>query len=316
MTENKDNVQLNGFQKVRLEILWYTFRFIAILPYTFHYYVLQEIIYIVLRCVRYRYKTITANLRNSFPDRSEDEIACIRRRFYSNLAEMIVNTVVQAGMSDEECRRRLTFEDGNEVPFDFTDRTCVGLTSHLGCWEYYGFFGMWLPNHVLVAVYHKLHNPVVDELYKRLRKHSCEHTVAAHESLRFFMRYRNGFEGRNLMLGLISDQNPPRYSDSHWFRFLNQDTLFFEGGEQLALKYHLPLFYFTQYKVRRGYYRSTFRLIYDGKEQVEPHELTERYVRLLEKDIEERPEMWMWSHKRWKHRRDGEFKIVSSANSY
>ncbi|MCH5329472.1 MAG: lysophospholipid acyltransferase family protein [Alistipes sp.] len=316
MINNSDITQLNRFQKVRLELLWGMCRLIAILPYWFQYYVLQEFIYCVIRGLRYRYRTITDNLRNSFPEKSDKEIGKIRNAFYLHLAEMMVNTIVQARMSDEECRRRLIFEDGNEIPFDFTDRTCVGLTSHLGCWEYYGFWGMWLPNHILVAVYHKLHNPVMDALYKRLRDHSRELPVPAHESLRFFMRYRNGYEGRNLLLGLISDQNPPRYTDSHWFRFLNRDTLFFEGGEQLALKYKLPMFYFTQYKIRRGYYKAVFKLIYDGTEEVETHVLTERYVRMLEKDIQERPEMWMWSHRRWKHRRDRKGKPVTRSTNY
>lgn len=316
MRNNTDNTQLNGWQKVRLEILWSLCRLIAVMPYWFQYYLLQGFICCILRCLRYRYATITANLRNSFPEKDDREIALIRKRFYSNLAEMIVNTIVQARMDDEECRRRICFEKNDEVLQIVAERSCVTLTSHLGCWEFYGFWGMWLPNHLLVAVYHKIHNPVIDELYKRLRDHSCELPVAAHESLRFFMRYRNGYEGRHLVMGLISDQNPPRYSDSHWFRFLNQDTIFFEGGEQIALKYKLPVYYVTQYKIKRGYYSARFTLIYDGEEQLEPHEITERYVRLLEKDIKERPEMWMWSHKRWKHRRGENYQPVSRSTNY
>lgn len=316
MINNTEHTSLNGWQRVRLEIIWGLCRLIAAMPYWFQYYVLQEFIYAVLRCLRYRYKTITANLHNSFPDKSDGEIRKIRHHFYSNLAEMVVNTIVQARMSDEECRRRLQFDDNEHIKAIVGDNACIALTSHLGCWEFYGFWGMWLPNHLLVAVYHKIHNPVIDELYKRLRDHSCELPVAAHESLRFFMRYRKGYEGRNIVMGLISDQNPPRYSDSHWFRFLNQDTIFFEGGEQLALKYRLPLFYATQYKVRRGYYRAKFTLIYDGGEPLAPHEITERYVRLLEKDIQDRPEMWMWSHKRWKHRRGEDYQPVERSTNY
>lgn len=316
MRNNLDNTQLNRWQKVRLEILWSLCRGIAAMPYWFQYYLLHGFIYCILRCLRYRYKTITKNLRGSFPDKSDKELREIRHRFYSNLAEMIVNTVVQARMSDEECRRRLTFEDNDRIVGMVGDSSCVTLTSHLGCWEFYGFWGMWLPNHVLVAVYHKIHNPVVDELYKRLRDHAYELPVAAHESLRFFMRYRKGYEGRHLVMGLISDQNPPRYSDSHWFRFMNRETIFFEGGEQIARKYRLPVFYVTQHKIKRGYYRAEFTLIYDGREEVAPHEITERYVRLLEKDIQERPEMWMWSHKRWKHSPEDNRGPVSRSMNY
>ena len=316
MRNSADITKLNFWQKIRLEILWWICCAIAAMPYWVQYYLLQGFIYCILRLLRYRYKVITDNLRKSFPDRSDSELREIRHRFYSNLAEMIVNTVVQARMSDEECRRRLIFEDNDNVRKMFGDGSCISLTSHLGCWEFYGFWGIWLPNHVLVAVYHKIHNLVVDELYKRLRDHSCELPVPAHESLRFFMRYRHGYEGRNIVLGLISDQNPPRYSDSHWFRFLNRETIFFEGGEQIARKYKLPVFYVTQHKVKRGYYRAEFTLIYDGCEEAAPHEITERYVRLLERDITDRPEMWMWSHKRWKHSPTDNRKPVTRSTNY
>ncbi|MBP3483084.1 MAG: lysophospholipid acyltransferase family protein [Alistipes sp.] len=312
MKYNEDNpVKLSVWQRIRLELLWFNCRFVAMLPYWVQYYAIQELIYFVLYyCLRYRYKRITANLRNSFPDKDEQEIRIIRRRFYMNLAEMIVDTLVLANMSDEECRKRLYFVNHDEAAHIVGDKNCVALTSHLGCWEYYGFWGMWLPNHVLVAVYHKIHNVVVDELYKRLRDHTRELPVAAHDSLRFFIRHRDGYEGHRMVLGLISDQNPPRLPDSHWFRFLGQDTLFFEGGEQIARKFGLPVFYTSQRKVKRGYYEATFELIYDGKEDVAEHEITERYVRLLERDIRNRPEMWMWSHHRWKHRPDKQYRPV------
>jgi len=308
-------VELTFWQRVRLELLWMNCRIVASLPYWVQYYVIQEIIYFVLfYCLRYRYKRITANLRNSFPDKTEKEIRRIRRRFYSNLAEMIVDTLVLARMSDEECRKRLTFIDHDYAAGIVGDGNCVTLTSHLGCWEYYGFWGMWLETHVLVAVYHKIHNVVVDQLYKRLRDHTLELPVAAHDALRFFIRHRDGYEGHRLVLGLIADQNPPRLPDSHWFRFLNQDTLFFESGEQIARKFGLPVFYVSQRKVRRGYYEAMFELIYDGKEEIAEHVITERYVRLLERDINDRPEMWMWSHHRWKHRPDKQYRPVVRPN--
>lgn len=315
MRNNNEHVRLNLWQRIGLELLWIMCRFVAILPYWFQYYVIQEVICFVLyRCLRYRYRCITRNLHNSFPDKSEEEIARIRRRFYDTLAEMMVNTIVMARMSDSECRRRMDFVNTDEVLPLIADRNCITLTSHLGCWEYYGFWGMWLPDHVLVAVYHKISSVVVDELYKRLRDHTMELPVPAHDALRFFIRHLDGCEGHRMVLGLISDQNPPRLPDSHWFHFLNQETIFFEGGEQLAVKYGLPVFYVTQKRVRRGYYKAHLELIYDGVEKVEQHEITERYVRRLEKDIIEQPEMWMWSHNRWKHRPDREYRPVMRPN--
>ncbi len=315
MRLKNDSVNLSFWQKAGLESMWILCKFISVMPYFVQYYIIEEIIYfVVFHCVRYRRKLVTKNLKESFPEKSDKEIATIRRKFYRNLAEVIVNTVVMARMDEEECKHRMVFTNNDEIVAILGDRNCIAMTSHLGCWEYYGFWGMWLPDHILVAVYHKIHNEVINELYKRLRDHESELPVASYDSLRFFIRNREGYEGKRLALGLISDQNPPRLPDSHWYRFLNHDTLFFEGSEQLATKFGMPVFYVRQRKVRRGYYEAHMEMIYDGEEKIEQHEMTERYVRLLEDDIKACPEMWVWSHRRWKHRPDGKYRPIMRPN--
>lgn len=148
-----------------------------------------------------------------------------------------------------------------------------------------------------------LRSRVFDELYKRLRSHANICPVPMAESLRFYLRNREkGIDGKNIVMGLIADQNPPRRPDSHWFRFLNRDTIFFDGGEKLALRCGLPVYCCWLRRVKPGYYEMDFDRIYDGEEEVAPHEITERYVRRLEQKIREYPDLWMWSHKRWKHK--------------
>ena len=102
-------------------------------------------------------------------------------------------------------------------------------------------------------------------------------------------------------MGLIADQNPALRANMNWYRFLHQWTAFFEGGEILAMKYHLPVYYFSPRRISAGHYEASFTLIYDGDSPIAAGEITERYVRLLENDINAHPEMWMWSHRRWKH---------------
>ena len=145
----------------------------------------------------------------------------------------------------------------------------------------------------------------MEALYQRLLNGDYATTVSMKESLRFYLRNReHGIRGKNLVMGLIADQNPPRRPDSHWFRFLNQDTIFFDGGEKLALRCHLPVYFVKMERLSRGRYEMSFEPIYDGEEEVAEHEITERYVRLLESEIRRRPELWIWSHRRWKHKRD------------
>ena len=295
--------KLTFFQRIALESLWFFCRAFAMTPYWFRYYVTENLIYVILYLMRYRMKVVKTNLRNSFPEKSERELNIIRRRFYRTLAEIFVDTFSLAGLSNEQCRRVVVCRNAEQHKAEVNGRDWIAMTAHFGCWEYCSFWGLIDPSQVVVAVYHPLRNQIFEHLYKRLRKRENTLTVAMKESVRFYMRHsKEGVDGKNLVMGLIADQNPPRRPDSHWFRFLNQDTLFFDGGEKLALKYNLPVYFAHMKRVKRGYYELTFERIYDGQEPVADYEITERYVRRLEAMIRDYPELWMWSHRRWKHK--------------
>ena len=209
-----------------------------------------------------------------------------------------------AHMSEEKGRTVLTVKGFEEHYAKVHGRDWIAMTAHFGCWEYCSYWGLYERSQMLVAVYHPLRSKVMERLYQRLRNYENSMTVAMKDSLRFYLRNRaGGIGGRNLVMGLIADQNPPRRPDSRWFRFLNQDTVFFDGIEKMALKFHMPVYFCRQRRLRRGYYELEFLRLYDGVEQVAPNEVTERYVRQLESDIVADPGMWLWSHRRWKHRR-------------
>ena len=293
-------------QRIGLESLWLGARVFAAMPYWFKYYVVENLIFVLLRyCLRYRMKVVKTNLRNSFPEKDERELAVIRRRFYRTLAEIFVDTINLAGLTPEKGRSLLTVKGLEEQKERVGGRDWIAMTAHFGCWEYCSFWGLYDPTQIVVAVYHPLRSRIVEAFYQRLRNGDYATTVAMKESLRFYLRNRaGGIGGRNLVMGLIADQNPPRRPDSRWFRFLNQDTIFFDGGEKLALRCQLPVYFVKMERLRRGRYEMSFEQIYDGKEEVAEYEITQRYVRMLEAEIRRRPELWMWSHRRWKHKRN------------
>ena len=297
--------ELTPMQRIGLETLWLGARVFAAMPYWFKYYVVENLIFVLLRyCLRYRMKVVKTNLRNSFPEKDERELAVIRRRFYRTLAEIFVDTINLAGLTPEKGRSLLTVKGLEEQKERVGGRDWIAMTAHFGCWEYCSFWGLYDPTQIVVAVYHPLRSRIVEAFYQRLRNGDYATTVAMKESLRFYLRNRaGGIGGRNLVMGLIADQNPPRRPDSRWFRFLNQDTIFFDGGEKLALRCNLPVYFVKMSRLRRGRYEMSFELIYDGKEEVAEYEITQRYVRKLERMICECPELWMWSHRRWKHKR-------------
>ncbi len=297
---------LNLMQRIGLETLWLCAYVFSVLPRWFKYYVVENLFYFLLYYgIRYRMSVVKTNLRNSFPEKSERELAVIRRRFYRTLAEIFVDTLDLAHLTPAKGRAALKVKGLEEHLKRVEGRDWIAMTAHYGCWEYCSFWGLYAPTQIVVAVYHPLRSRVMEALYQRLRNGDYATTVSMKESLRFYLRNRDkGIRGKNLVMGLIADQNPPRRPDSHWFRFLNQDTIFFDGGEKLALRCRLPVYFVKMDRLSRGRYEMSFEPIYDGEEEVAENEITERYVRLLESEIRRRPELWIWSHRRWKHKRD------------
>ena len=298
--------KMNIWQRIGLEALWVGARLFAVMPRWFKYHIVENLLYLLLYYgIRYRRGVVAANLRNSFPEKSDGERAEIGRRFYRTLAEIFVDTLDLAHLTSHKWHRSLPLRGLEEHRQRVEGRDWIAMTAHFGCWEYSSFWGLYVPSQIIVAVYHPLRSKIMEAFYQRLRNGDHATTVSMNESLRFFLRNRGkGLHGRNLVMGLIADQNPPRRPDSHWFRFLNQDTIFFDGGEKLALRCHLPVYFVKMDRLSRGRYEMSFAPIYDGVEPVAENEITERYVRLLEAEIRRRPELWIWSHKRWKHKRD------------
>lgn len=298
-------VALNWRQRIGLETLWLLARGVAVLPYWVKFYLLQNLLFVLLYyCLRYRRNVVMTNLRNSFPEKSEAELKRIGRKFYLTLAELFVDTLDMAHMPPAKAKRVLQVDGLEAHAAAVQGRDWIALMAHFGCWEFGSYWGYYEPSQMLVAVYHPLRNKVAECFYQRLRNNPNSMTVAMRDCLRFYLQHRGtGVDGKRIVMGLIADQNAPLRPDSHWFDFLHQDTIFFDGGEQLARRFRMPVYFVRMDRVKRGRYRISFELIYDGVEEVEPNEITGRYVRKLEEMIGARPELWLWSHRRWKVKR-------------
>jgi len=121
--------------------------------------------------------------------------------------------------------------------------------------------------------------------------------------------------GKPVIVALIADQTPPWHEIKHWYRFLEQDTPFFSGVEKMALKLKMPVYFMHVRKVAPRHYEAEFKLVYDGVEPVAEHQITERYIALLEAMIRESPELWMWSHRRWKHKKPADYDMRHSRDT-
>ena len=162
--------ELTPMQRIGLEALWLGARVFAAMPYWFKYYVVENLIFVLLRyCLRYRMKVVKTNLRNSFPEKDERELAVIRRRFYRTLAEIFVDTINLAGLTPEKGRSLLTVKGLEEQKERVGGRDWIAMTAHFGCWEYCSFWGLYDPTQIVVAVYHPLRSRIVEAFYQRFR---------------------------------------------------------------------------------------------------------------------------------------------------
>lgn len=308
MKDRAHEKELSPLQRLSLNLLWGFCCGFAYLPRWVRYHAIQPLLVALLMLIRYRRRVILINLERSFPEKSHKEHLQIMCGFYRTLAEVVVDTISLAGTTPERGRDFIRFRDLDEHLKATEGRDWVALASHFGCWEFFLLWVWYDPNASFMGVYHPLKSPVFECFYRRLRDLSPDIVqLPMRECVRYYLRHKG--QSRRLVLGLISDQNPPLRPDSHWFQFLNQETVFFDGGEKLALRFHIPVYFVHVERVCAGRYEAWFEQVYDGESEVEDNVITGRYVELLEQMIRRSPELWCWSHRRWKHRRYNQHKL-------
>ena len=290
---------LKWYKKIGLELLWIFSLIVSHTPRFFKYYILRPIVAFILILSKYRYKVIISNLTNSFPEKSEKEIKKIARRYYFFLGEVVIDTINLVGASEKRKDYVVEWVNAKETNEKQQGKDWIAMGAHYGCWEYLLLLSRQLGNSKLIGVYHPMESIVFEHFYRRLRNVSDKLIqVPMKQTILHFLRNRKN--GYGSVLGLIADQSPTLRPDTYWFKFLNQHTAFHDGGEAMALKFNLPVYFAYSKRIAPGRYILRFDEIYDGKEEVAPHEITERYVKKLESMILECPEIWMWSHRRWK----------------
>ena len=292
------------YENSMVALLWCLCYLFAILPRCVRYGVFAPFVSFVMhRVVHYRYDVIISQLHESFPAKSDAELKEICHRYYDHLAEMIIGTLSLAGMNDKKRAKATEFNLTNDFHEQIEGRNVVVLTSHYGFWEIALNLYLAIPKHRLIVAYRPIKSVIVDKLMRRLRNNPEVDVVPSQQLIRHYVANRNGINGKNLVVGLISDQNCPPTKGCCWHDFLRHDSLFFDGGEQLAKKFDYGVVYAHIISLKRGYYRVRFELITDNPSSMVENEITLSFARLLEANIQEQPERWLWTHNRWKWQR-------------
>lgn len=294
-------IGMKWYQKVAFNLLWCICWLVSYLPRFIRYGLLRPIVTFILRLIGYRKKVILRNLRNSFPEKSEKEIKEIMAKYYVTLGEVAVNIISLISATPARKRESLLMCDDTEEQIARTKGTdWIVMPAHYGCWEYYPLWSWKDISTEFMGVYHPMRNPIFEQFFLRIRSFGPNNTlVPMADAVRYYVKNRN--HERKMVICLISDQSPILRADTEWIEFLNQPTAFIDGGSRLGTRFGLPIYFTYAKRIKADSYKIHFVELYDGKEQIEPIEIVRRYAKHLEAMIRECPELWMWSHNRWKH---------------
>ncbi|TFV93589.1 lipid A biosynthesis acyltransferase [Algoriphagus kandeliae] len=274
------------------------FRLLSRLPLSV-LYLFTDILYLVARFViRYRKKVIDENLRYAFPELTDKERKKVRNRFYRNFTDTFAETIKLLTISEEEFRRRFVIVNQPDLDAPVHQGvSSIMMAGHIFNWEW-GVVGTNLYTEVPVeTVYLKVNNPFFNELIKKIRTRFGGYVTEKKEFRRGMLTL--GRDPRIVLLG--SDQRPPSSENRYQRDFMNRPAVFFEGAEFLSKKMNLHVHYGKMTKVKRGYYRYEYvPLASPPYDAAEPHSITDRFCEMLEENIREQPDMYLWSHKRWK----------------
>lgn len=288
-------------------IYWLTYAgmwFVALLPFRALYILSDGLCFLMRHIVHYRRKVVRRNLSNSFPEKSQDELRRIERKFYHYICDYMVEEVKMMRMSFEDLSRRMEYGNTEEyLAMIEKHGGIVILIPHYADFEWLtGMGAIMNPGDIPVQVYKPLRNKYLDEMFKLIRSRHGGYNVPKHSTAREVIRLHR--DGKRVAIGLITDQSPNLSEAHYWTTFLNQDTVFMDGGERIAKMMDYPVFYCELEKKGRGYCKAYFDLLTENPKQTADGEITELFARRLEQTIRREPAYWFWSHKRWKLTRE------------
>ena len=280
-------------------ILYYLFILpISYLPYFLLYKVSNFLSFVFRALIKYRKKVIYKNLKNSFPEKNEKELKRLSNNFYNHFADLMVESFKGFTISKKQINQRFQAEN-QHVLERFKDQNIIIIGGHYNNWE---ICGQGLPNyfdHEMLAIYKPLSNKYFDQKMKTSREKFGLKMIPMKNTKRYFTN--NNKKPRAILFG--SDQSPSNKNRAYWTHFLNQDTAFLYGAEKYATEFNWPVIYGSIIKNKRGFYSINYQVITENPSKCQTGDIISKFALLLEKDIKSKPEYWLWSHNRWKHKK-------------
>ncbi len=281
------------------------------LPMWMLYGVADFAYFILYTVLKYRVKVTRKNLRNAFPDKSDSELLVIEKRFYRHIGDVLVETIKSFSISASSLKKRMKVLNPELLEqYYLQKRSVIATTGHYGNWEW---AAMTLSLHCeknfrAKGLYLPLKNKVFNRAMIRSRSRFGVNLVSVTEISEVMEQTKNDC----CIWGLIVDQSPGRPEKALWMNFLNQETPVAAGTEKYARQYNMVVVYGKITKVKRGWYTLEYLPVIDSAASSPVGEITSRHTSELEKVIKAEPSYWLWTHKRWKHKRPEGISMVQS----
>ncbi|MDX9928687.1 MAG: lysophospholipid acyltransferase family protein [Bacteroidales bacterium] len=282
-------------------ITYVLIRFITLFPLGMLYGLSYPLFFVLYVFPGYRRKVTRTNLLNSFPGKSIGEIRKIERRFYMHLSDIFIESLKSLHMTESEFRKRYVILNP-ELPLSIIDsgRDVLIIGAHYNNWEWFISMPMSVPVKT-ITVYKPLKDRRFDKMMYRMRSRFGMILSPMSHIVRDIISCRK--KGGNLIAAFIADQTPPRGDIKFWTTFLNQDTPVYLGPEKISSRFGMKVLFINVKKIKRGKYEVLFEELPEEPGSKNEHAVTEAHTRRLEEIIREKPEYWLWTHRRWKHRR-------------
>lgn len=269
----------------------------SLLPLRILYLFSDFTFFLIFYIIGYRKQVVKDNLRQAFPDKTEKERIQIAKKFYKNFTDTFIETIKMISSSDSFIQRRVKgnwevldqfYESGRSI------QICLG---HNFNWEWANLVAPKEVKYLFLVVYMPLSSKIMDRLFYKLRSRSGSILLSATKMRQSILPYRD----QQYILTLAADQRPGDPAKAWWFDFLGKPAPFVQGPEKGARTKNTIVVFAFIHKLQRGYYEIVFSVAEENPVSQPAGELTKKFVHYLEEVIRKYPDMWLWSHNRWKY---------------
>lgn len=272
---------------------------ISFLPFRL-LYVLSDIVFVLVYYVfGYRRKVVKANLLIAFPDYTDARRKEIEIKFYKHMCDMFLEMMKTMSISKQEMEKRFVFKNLDVyLDLEKKGKSIAMMMAHYASYEWAILMNTKI-NFEAFAIYKRLSNPYFDNLVRKIRSNFKTRLIHTRESVAIIER--NEIEKNQGLYGFISDQSPRAKGRRYLGLFMGIEVPVFTGAEMLAKRFDMNVIYLKVTKVKRGFYEAEIEILTEDVKNVPDYQITDLFLKKVENQINEAPEYYLWTHKRWKH---------------